>query len=115
MSVFMRSISGKGHRYHMIFMGLVVFNMVAAFQALGTLMALGMIMMPAIAARFWAREIAGICGFASFFAFISSYVGLILSYHYSWPTGPSIILIGSLFYICSFIGGRYGSLRQPRL
>ncbi len=107
---FMRSIGSSNHVYHMIFMGLVVLNMVAAFQALGTLMALGMMMMPAIAARFWARQVAGLCIIAFLFAFIAGYLGLILSYHYTWPSGPSIIMIGGLFYLISLVTGRYGSL-----
>lgn len=112
--VFMRSIGARGHYYHMIFMGLVVLNMVAAFQALGTLMALGMMMMPAIAARFWACKIATLCVVAFLFALSTSYVGLVLSYHYSWPSGPSIILVGGVFYLGSLILGRHGSLRHPR-
>ena len=112
---FMRSIGSSSHYYHMIFMGLVVLNMVAAFQALGTLMALGMMMMPAIAARFWARQVAGLCAAASLFAFIAGYIGLILSYHFTWPSGPSIILVGGSFYVLSFIFGRYGSLIHPKL
>ena len=112
---FMRSIGSSGHYYHMIFMGLVVLNMVAAFQALGTLMALGMMMMPAIAARFWSRQVAGLCAIAALFAFIAGYMGLILSYHYTWPSGPSIILVGGFFYVVSFIFGRYGSLIHPKL
>jgi zinc/manganese transport system permease protein len=113
--IFMRSIGVRGHYYHMMFMGLVVLNMVAAFQALGTLMALGMMMMPAVAARFWAREIWSLCVFAFFFALTASYIGLVLSFHYHWPSGPSIILIGSIFYVFSLTLGRYGSLRHPRL
>ncbi|MGI4852197.1 MAG: metal ABC transporter permease [Janthinobacterium lividum] len=112
---FMRSIGSSGHYYHMAFMALVVLNMVAAFQALGTLMALGMMMMPAIAARFWSRQVAGLCAIAALFAFVAGYIGLILSYHYTWPSGPSIILVGGTFYIISFIFGRYGSLVHPKL
>ena len=40
---------------HFIFLGLVVLNLVAGFQALGTLLAVGLMMLPATAARFWAR------------------------------------------------------------
>ena len=42
-------------------MALVVFNLVAAFQALGTLMAVGLMMLPATAARFWVRSIGAQC------------------------------------------------------
>ena len=42
--------------YHYLFLGLAVLNMVAAFQALGTLMALGLMLLPAVASSFWARH-----------------------------------------------------------
>jgi hypothetical protein len=41
--VFLRAVSGRGGLVHGLFLALVVFNMVAGFQALGTLMAVGLI------------------------------------------------------------------------
>lgn len=111
-SSFMKSIKGRGSFYHMVFIVLVVANMVAALHALGTLMALGIMMLPAIAARFWARSLLGLFFTASVIAFFSSYVGLILSYHYSWPSGPSIILICGFMYMFSLFLGTQGSLRN---
>ena len=108
---FMRSIGGMGSFYHVLFMGLVVINMVAAFQALGILMALGMMMLPAVAARFWAREIWSLFGIAFGIALFSGYLGLLFSYHYTLPSGPSIILVSGSFYIISLCLGSYGSLR----
>ena len=111
-SSFMKSIKGRGTLYHMIFIILVVANMVAALHALGTLMALGMMMLPAIGARFWARSILGLFLVSSLIAFLSSYLGLVLSYHYSWPSGPSIILVCGGFYMLSMVLGRQGSYIQ---
>lgn len=110
--VYMRSIGASGAFYHVIFMMLVVMNMIAAFQALGTLMALGMMMLPAISARFWGREVSSIFVIAFVIAFISGYLGLLFSYHYKIPSGPSIILVSGIFYIVSLLGGRQGSVRQ---
>jgi zinc/manganese transport system permease protein len=107
---FMRSIKAKGSIYHIIFMMLVVLNMIAAFQALGTLMALGMMMLPAIAARFWGREVWSLCVIAFLLALVSSYVGLLVSYHYQLPSGPSIILVAGMIYLISVFVGQYGSI-----
>ncbi|AIL13314.1 zinc ABC transporter permease [Candidatus Paracaedimonas acanthamoebae] len=109
--IFMASIGGRGSLYHLIFMGLVVLNMVSAFQALGTLMALGMMMLPAITARFWAREIWSLYLVAILFAIVSGFLGLVFSYHYGWPSGPAIILIAGILYLVTVILGPYGSLR----
>lgn len=109
---FMRSIGGYGSFYHILFMGLVVLNMVAAFQALGILMALGMMMLPAVAARFWAREIWSLFCIAFMVALFSGYLGLLISYHYTLPSGPSIILVSGTLYMVSLCVGPYGSLRK---
>src|SRR3546814_9429662 len=54
---FLRDAHGGGTLYHFIFLGLVVVNLVAAFQALGSLMAVGLMMLPALAARYWTRSL----------------------------------------------------------
>ena len=54
---FLRVVVRHGGLVHTIFLGLVVVNLVAAFQALGTLMAVGLMMLPAAAARFWVHEL----------------------------------------------------------
>ena len=109
---FMRSIGGRGIIYHSLFIIMIVLCMVAAFQAMGTLMALGMMMLPAITARFWAREIGTMFAVAFIVALGSGYMGLLLSYHYEWPSGPSIILVAGSMYMISVVVGRFGSLKQ---
>ena len=51
--LFLRSVSRLGTPVHFIFLGLVVLNLVGGFQALGTLLSVGLMMLPAAAARFW--------------------------------------------------------------
>ncbi len=108
---FMRSLCGRGHFYEFLFIVMIVLCMVAAFQTMGTLMALGLVMLPAITARFWAQEMLSLFVVAFIVALVSSYFGLLLSFHYGWPSGPSILLVAGSFYIASIIGGRFGSLR----
>jgi zinc/manganese transport system permease protein len=95
---FFRAISGKGAWIHFLFLILVTLNLVAAFQALGTLMALGILLLPAITARLVCRQVWHLCVTAIGIACVSSYVGLLLSYHFAWPSGPSIVLVAGLFY-----------------
>ena len=54
---FLRSISRAGAPAHVVFLALVVLNLVGGFQALGTLLAVGIMMLPAAIARFWGRDI----------------------------------------------------------
>ena len=108
--VFMRTISRYGRIINIIFMTLVVANLVVSIHSLGTLMALGLMMLPSIVARFWVRSINNMFIIAIFTAIIASYFGVLLSYHYNWPSGPSIILVIGACYIFSIFFGKFGSL-----
>ncbi|MDP9128386.1 MAG: metal ABC transporter permease [Pseudomonadota bacterium] len=109
--VFMRAVRGRGGVYHMVFLVLVLLNLVAGFQALGTLMAVGLMILPAVAARFWARGLFPIMGIAVVLGVLASFFGLTLSYGYNVPTGPAIILVAGMLYLVSLVFGRYDSLR----
>ena len=55
--LFLRSVSRLGTPVHFLFLGLVVLNLVGGFQALGTLLSVGLMMLPAAAARFWTSRV----------------------------------------------------------
>ncbi len=93
---------------HQGFMMLLVLNLVAGFHALGTLMSVGMMILPAAAARFWAREFNRLVGLSIAIALIGSVTGLLLSYHQEWPTGPTIVLTLGVCYCVSLLAGRQG-------
>ena len=95
---FLRAVSGQGALYHFIFLFLVVLNLVAGFQALGTLMAVGLMMLPAAVAQLWARTLPVMILIAVATAMVSGFVGLIVSYHLRFASGPAIILTASLVY-----------------
>ena len=107
---FLRSVGGAGGFAHIAFLALVVMNLVAGFLALGTLLAVGIMMLPAVTARFWARDITGMICVASATAVTASIAGLLLSYHLSVPSGPAVILVAGAFYAVSVIVGPAGGL-----
>ncbi len=96
---FIRLLGGRGTLYHYVFLVLVVLNLVGACQALGTLMALGIMMLPAITARLISTQIWSAALRASIIAGVCSYLGLVLSYHAGWPSGPTIILLCGAVYL----------------
>jgi zinc/manganese transport system permease protein len=108
---FLRAVGGRGGLVHTLFLALVVFNLVAGFQALGTLMAVGLMMLPAAAARFWVRELWSLSAASGALALGSGFVGLLLSYHLNLPSGPAIVLVAGLGYIVSVALGPRDSLR----
>ena len=107
---FLRSVSGLSAVTHFAFLMLVVLNLVGGFHALGTLMAVGIMILPAAAARFWANGIGGLIAAAVIVAALASVSGLLLSYHYSLPSGPAIILVAGGFYVLSLVMGPVGGL-----
>ena len=77
---------------------------------MGTLMAVGIMILPATAARFWARSIDRMVLISAAFAALSIYAGLIVSYHVDVPSGPAIILATGVIYLLSMAFGPIGSL-----
>jgi zinc/manganese transport system permease protein len=112
---FLRNVGGRGTLVHAVFLVLTVANLVAGFQALGTLMAVGLMMLPATAARFWATEVWSLALVAAVIAALSGLIGLLLSYHAQWPSGPAIVLVAGIAYLLSVAAGpRDGLLWRHR-
>lgn len=107
---FLRSVSRLSATTHFIFMALVVLNLVAGFHALGTLLAVGMMILPAAASRFWAQGVVGMIAVSIVAGMLASVSGLLLSYHFSVPSGPAIILIAGGIYAVSIFVGPVGGL-----
>ena len=99
---------------HYGFMVLVVFNLIGGFHALGTLMAIGIMILPAAAARFWVGNIVPLLLVAVVIAFAGSLIGLLLSYYVNLPAGPAIVLTLGGLYLLSMAVGPLGPLVSRR-
>jgi zinc/manganese transport system permease protein len=111
--LFLRSVSRAGALAHLMFLALVVVNLVNGFQALGTLLAVGLMILPAGIARFWSRELTGMITIAVASALLSGYAGLVLSFQTRIPSGPAIILVAAGLYVLSILFGNVrGVIRQ---
>ncbi len=108
--IFLQHFSSVGRYCYALLLVLIVTNLVAGFQAIGSLMSVGLLIIPAVSARFWVSSMEGTFIVALVISVISSFTGLILSYHYPYPTGPSIILCTSFCYAFSFLMGKEGGL-----
>lgn len=107
--VFARSQSRHGWVISALFMVLVVLNLIAGFRALGTLMAVGLMIVPATAARFWVNAVTPMILLAVLIGAGSGLSGLALSY---WldrvPSGPSIVLVTGGVFTLSLLLGQNG-------
>ena len=100
--VFLAASAGRGWQrgwvWQQFFLMLVVVNLVAGFQTLGTLMAVGLMMLPAVSARLWHESLAAQLLNASVQAALAGMAGLLLSYHLDTPSGPTIIGCAGVLY-----------------
>src|SRR6186713_18786 len=111
--LFLRTVSRAGGPAHLAFLALVVINLVNGFQALGTLLAVGLMILPAGIARFWSRDLTVMICIAVVAATVSGYAGLVLSFLTKVPSGPAIILVAAAFYVVSVLFGSVsGVVRQ---
>ncbi|WP_345853298.1 metal ABC transporter permease [Nitrosomonas sp. HPC101] len=109
---FLRSVKGRGALYHLIFLLLLVINLIAGFQTLGTLMAVGMMILPAAIAQLWGRTLFTMAALAAIVAILSGYLGLLLSYYLELASGPTIILVASILYVISLLAAPSGLLMR---
>lgn len=115
---YLQMVSGWSATAHYGFLVLVVINLVAGFHALGTLLAVGFMVLPAASARFWVDEISRLILLSVVIAALGSALGLVASYQFDLPSGPAIILALGLIYLFSMSLGRRGLFvtlaRQPK-
>ena len=107
---FLARVSRLGPLAHYGFLVLVVLNLMGGFHALGTLMAVGIMILPAAAARLWAEDIAALLLVAVGIAFAGSVLGLLLSYQANLPAGPAIVLTLGGAYLLSMLLAPHGPL-----
>jgi zinc/manganese transport system permease protein len=92
------------------FLVLVVLNLVAAMQAMGTLLSIGLIVLPAAASRLWVRSVGQMMALSTFIGLVCSALGLLASYHFDLPAGPSVVLGAGAVYFLSLLIGREGGI-----
>lgn len=105
---FLAASRGGRSAYQQLFLMLVVLNLVSAFQTMGTLMAVGLMMLPAISARLWHHSLPAQMAHAAAQALSAGIAGLLLSYYASLPSGPAIIVCAGAQYALSLLLSPHG-------
>lgn len=108
--LFLRSQGKRIGWIHAVFLVLLVLTLVSGFQVLGTLMVVGIMMLPAASARFWVHAASSQMICAALLGVLASYIGLLCSYHADVPASSAIILVAGLGYFLSIFFGRYGGI-----
>ncbi len=107
---FLRAVGGGGGVAHFAFLALLVLNLIGSFHALGTLLGVGIMIIPAAVARFWTRDITAMIAIATASGAVAGGIGLLLAYHAHIPAGPSVTLVAGILYIGSVVFGPAGGL-----
>lgn len=110
--LFLRAQGKRNGWVHAVFLVLLVMTLVAGFQVLGTLMVVGIMMLPAASARFWVHSASNQMVCAGALGALTSYLGLLLSFHIDLPASPAIILMAGAVYFISIFLGPHGGILQ---
>lgn len=113
--VFSRSAGMRGGWYYGGFLALAVFNLVAALQTMGVILALGLFLLPAATAYLWCDRFATMLGLSVAVGTLGSAIGLTVSYHTGLSSGPAVVLSLGVAFLGSAIGSpRYGLLHAAQ-
>lgn len=88
-------------RYANLMLAMVALTVVASFQTVGTLLVLGMLIAPAATGALFGRRISTVIAIAAVVGVVSSYVGLLLSYHADLAASASIVLVAVVVFALS--------------
>ncbi|UBH05370.1 ABC transporter permease [Leucobacter sp. Psy1] len=86
---------------HLALVGLVTLAVVASFQAVGTLLVVGLLIAPAVAARAWTVRIPTAMALSAVTGVLAVTSGLLVSWHAGTAAGASIAGSAILFALCS--------------
>jgi zinc/manganese transport system permease protein len=111
---YLRSVQGRGGIAVHAVLALAVVNLVAGYQTMGALLAVAIMMLPAIAARFWVRDIDRLCLVAIGIGCASGVTGLAFARFFPADSGPAITLAGGFAVIASAAAGPLGPFQQSR-
>ena len=87
--------------FHNVMLTMVALTVIASFQTVGTLLVLGMLIAPAATGSLFARRIESMMLIAALVGSLSTYIGLLVSYHYDLAAGASIVLTAVVIFAVS--------------
>ena len=97
-------------RYNALMMAMIATVVVASFQTVGTLLVFGMLVAPSATAALFARRIGTMIGVAAVIGSLSTWIGLLVSYHADYSAGATIVLTSVAFFLSGLMvrGGTGG-------
>jgi zinc transport system permease protein len=86
-------------RYYLLLVGLVAITVVLLMTVVGLIMVIALLTLPAATANRFTRSLTTMMALAAVFCLLFTQTGLAVSYHFSLPSGPTIIVLGGVAYL----------------
>jgi zinc/manganese transport system permease protein len=106
---FHRACGGRSTLAHLAIMGVAVLNLIAALQAVGMVLALGVFILPAATAYLWCERLERMLVFSSIYGALGSCLGLYLSCHLEHvPSGSCMVGCLGIGFLASALFAPHG-------
>jgi len=97
-------VAGFSYRlYHNLMLLMIAITVIVSFQTVGALLVFGLLIAPAGAGALLSRRIWVMMTYASGLGILSTYLGLLISYHFNLAAGAAIILVTVVIFFIVFI------------
>lgn len=80
-------------------------TVLATMAVMGVTLIAATLVVPAVVARMLTDSFSTMLVLATVIGAISGFAGMNLSYHHDLPSGSTIVLVGTLFFLLAFVGG----------
>ena len=87
----------------LLLMGMIALTVVVGLPAVGIVLVAASLIIPASAARFWTNDFPRMITLSAIFGLFSGAVGSLVSAQWNIPTGPAIILSGTILFLASML------------
>ena len=90
-------------RYNAIMLSAIAAAVLASFQTVGTLLVFGMLIAPSASAALIARRLSSMIIIAAVVGAVSTYLGLLISFHADLAAGATVVLVAVVIFLLIFI------------
>jgi zinc transport system permease protein len=93
----------RSKRLKLVFYLSLSVAVVLAIKVLGLILASALLIIPVATAKSFAKSLQHLNFLAIFIAIVTVFLGLLVSYYFDLSTGPTIVLLGSVFFFLSLL------------
>lgn len=90
-------------RYNAIMLSAIAAAVLASFQTVGTLLVFGMLIAPSASAALIARRLSSMITIAAVVGAVSTYLGLLISFHADLAAGATVVLVAVVIFLLIFV------------